>query len=82
MNTAPYAPTYSTDQIAAMLDMSSRWVQQQAHLNEIGQIVGNCRRYSPGDLKKLRKLVNKDETRGRPRVNGSPTSNAHSLRGI
>jgi len=61
------APTYSTEQIAALLDMSVRWVQQQAQRKGIGHIEGNSRRYSPGDLKRLRRLVNKDETRGRPR---------------
>ena len=60
-------PTYSTEQIAALLDMSLRWVQQQAQRDGIGHIEGNGRRYSPGDLKRLRRLVNKDETRGRPR---------------
>jgi|GEM_PF-4307111 len=61
------APTYSTEQIAVLLDMSVRWVQQQAKRNSIGHIEGNGRRYSPRNLQRLRRMVNKDETRGRPR---------------
>ena len=61
------APTYSTEQIAVLLDMSVRWVQQQAQRNQIGHIEGNSRRYSPRNLQRLRRMVNKDETRGRPR---------------
>lgn len=60
-------PTYSTDQMATLLDMSSRWVQQIANREGIGSIEGNGRRYSPDDLKRMRRLVNRDETRGRPR---------------
>ena len=60
-------PTYSTAQVAALLDMSTRWVQQMAHRDDIGYIEGNGRRYLAADLGTLRALVNEDEKRGRPR---------------
>tara|TARA_R110000765_G_scaffold56602_7_gene111528 strand:+ start:407 stop:625 length:219 start_codon:yes stop_codon:yes gene_type:complete len=60
-------PTYSSEQIALLLDMSIRWVQQQANRHDIGHIEGNGRRYLAGDLRRIQGMVNKDETRGRPR---------------
>ena len=62
-----YDPTYSTAQVAHLVDRSKQWVRQVSARDGLGRMEGRGRRYTKIELAKVLKLVNPNERRGRPR---------------
>ena len=60
-------PTYSTTQVAHLVDRSQQWVRQVSARDGIGHMESRGRRYSRRDLAQVLRLVDPDERRGRPR---------------
>lgn len=63
-------PTFSGEQVAQMCGRSEPWVRAQAQAHGLGRMEGRQKRYTRADARRLQKLADPDETRGRPRSGG------------
>jgi len=61
-------PTYSTTQVAHLVDRSEQWVRAVSARDGLGHKEGRSWRYTAGELRQVSLRVDPDERRGRPRT--------------
>jgi len=60
-------PTFSTTQVARLVDRSEQWVRAVSARDRLGHKEGRSWRYTAGELEQVRQRANPAERRGRPR---------------